>query len=494
MKKTRKIATLLLAVVMLFSLATTAFAADDVSDSVQTYTITAPANSARTYSVYQIFTGDLSDNVLSNVKWGKNGTGEENQDVDQDVLAALAAVNSKNDTEKLAVIQEYVDWESDAFGTVSNDNPLSAPAGYYLIKDNGPVGDGEAYSLFVVEIVNDVTIAPKTGTTEFEKKVKDINDTTDTTTTDWQDSADWDIGDKIPFQLKGTVTSEYDSYKNYYFAFHDVEDSGLTFDASSVKVYVDGNEITSGYELKTTDLDDGCTFEVVFSDLKNIASVKAGSVITVEYESTLNANAVLGSQGNVNKAQLEYSNNPNNEGHGKTVWDNVIVFTYKVVVNKYANSVADGNRLTGAEFTLEKILSDNTTKIIKVVTSEDGTEFTFKGLDDGNYILTETKTPAGYNTIDPITFTVSADHTITWDGNDRAAVLTSLTGTEITGEITFTPDTTAGSLSANVINNSGSTMPETGGMGTTIFYVIGGVLVLGAVVLLVTRKRMNSAE
>lgn len=172
MKHMKKLASFLLALVMVFSLATTAFAADT--------TITAPAGSTRTYDVYQIFTGDLSGKVLSNVKWGKNGTGTVGEAVPQDTLDALAKVNSLSDTEKLAAISKYVNLNSEKFGTVSDGSPLNAPTGYYLIKDNGPVGDGEAYSLYVVQIVGPTTISPKVSTVTSEKKVDDKNDSNTT--------------------------------------------------------------------------------------------------------------------------------------------------------------------------------------------------------------------------------------------------------------------------------------------------------------------------
>lgn len=260
---------------------------------------------------------------------------------------------------------------------------------------------------------------------------------------------------------------------------------------------VDDTEIKNDFEVKTTTTTfaDGCSFEVVFSDLKTITSVKAGSKIRVEYTSTLNDKAVIGDEGNLNKAQLEYSNNPRDtNSKDKTVWDNVVVFTYQVVVNKYANSVAEDNKLTGAEFTLSKKLKDGTSKVITAVKSEEGTRFTFKGLDDGEYTLTETVTPEGYNTIDPITFNVSADHEITWDGTgNRNDLLNSLTGNEVTGEITFAKNANVnGSLVTDIINKSGTVLPSTGGMGTTVFYVVGGGLMAVAVVLLVTKKRMEN--
>lgn len=487
--KMKKLCAILLLIAMTTALAVPAFAAEG------TFTITAPDN-GHTYEVYQIFTGSYSEGILSNVKWGQNGTGTEGEAVTQDVIDALTAVNSKTDTEKLDVIKTYVDLNSDEFGTVAGGKTLEVPAGYYLIKDvDGALEDDQdSYTHFIVEVVGDVTITPKADVPEFEKKVEDTNDTTGTTT-GWQDSADYDIGDKVPFQLKGTVTDNYDDYKVYQFIFHDTESAGLTFDASSVKVYVDGNEITTGFRVESP-AEDGHTFDVVFANLKAISSVHNGSVITVEYESTLNTSAVIGSAGNPNTANLEFSNNPNDEQGGETGEtpdDTVIVFTFKTIINK-----VDGENkpLTGAEFTLEKKIKDDTAEggfrweAVQVVKNDAGTAFTFSGLDDGDYRLTETVTPAGYNTIDPIEFTITAAHDVLSDN----PALTSLNGNAATGEIEFTPSVPDGSLSADIVNQSGATLPETGGMGTTLFYIVGSALVIGAGVLLITKRRMGASH
>ncbi len=344
MRHARKLANLLLALIMVFALATTAFAAENAA-------ISAPTGSTRTYDVYQIFTGNLHEGVLSNIKWGKNGTGTEKTAVDQTTLDALAAVNGKSDTEKLTEIQKYVKLNSEKFGTVSNGNPLTVPTGYYLIKDNGPVNDGEAYSLYVVQVVGLTTISPKVGTTTSDKKVKDTNDSAANSTTDWQDSADYDIGDAVPFKLSATIAQDYANYTHgYKLTFHDKEDAGLSFNASSVKVYVDGEEITSGFTVVTENLGDGCTFEVRFANLKEITSVHAGSVISVEYTSTLDTDAAVGSTGNKNTSHVSYTNNPNDEQageNGETPDDVVIVFTYQTIVNKVTkNPVYDASKDT----------------------------------------------------------------------------------------------------------------------------------------------------
>lgn len=500
-KAMKKLMAALLAVAMVCAMAIPAFA--DGSSSTSTapvttlYTITAPAN-GHTYEIYQIFTGDYDPSnktMLTNIKWGANGTGTTGEAVDQAVLDDLSRVVSyTSDNDKLTVIEKYIDLSTAPLVTITNGGTANdVVGGYYLIKDqDGTVPSSETYTPYIVSVVCDITIKPKSNEVpKFTKKLKDTNDTTGAIS-GWQDSADYDIGDDIPFRLQGTVSKDIDSYKTYYYAFHDKEEAGLTFDPSSVEVFVGdeetGTKITTGYTVDTNPAD-GCTFEIVFDDLKNIPSVTAKSIITVTYKSQLNGNAVLGAQGNVNKAKLEYSNNPRGNGTGTTPWDNVIVFTYKVVVNKVDQ---DNNPLEGAQFTLTK-KTKNGTDVVKTMTIDSSeTQFTLSGLDDGEYTLTETVTPAHYNTISPITFTVTADHTITWETERREDILTSLSGDKKVGEITFSVDKTAGTLTTNVINNIGTTLPGTGGIGTTIFYVIGGGLMVAAAILLITKKRMEN--
>ena len=506
-KAMKKLMAALLAVAMVCAMAIPAFADGSSSTStaaVTRYTITAPKN-GHTYEIYQIFTGDYDasqPSMLANIKWGKNGKGGTAGDaVDQTVLDDLSRVVSyTSDNDKLTVIEKYIDLSTAPLVTITNGGTANdVVGGYYLIKDqDGTVPSSETYTPYIVSVVCDITIKPKSNEVpKFTKKLKDTNDTTGAIS-GWQDSADYDIGDDIPFRLQGTVSKDIDSYKTYYYAFHDVEEKGLTFDPSSVEVHLgdENGAIIPNTDYKVLTKKDGttsdteCTFEIVFDDLKKVSGVTADSTITVTYKSQLNDSAVLGAQGNVNKAQLEYSNNPRGDGKGETPWDNVIVFTYKVVVNKVDQ---DNHPLEGAEFTLTKKLKDGTENVIpmKIDTSNKAL-FTLSGLDDGVYTLTETVTPAHYNTISPITFTVNADHTITWEADPRNTVLTSLSGNTASGEITFTHNETDGSLTTDVVNNIGTTLPGTGGIGTTIFYVIGGGLMVAAAILLITKKRMEN--
>lgn len=475
--------------------------------------ISAPEGSTRTYGVYQIFTGDLSEGILSNVKWGKNAKLPEGAEigklVSEEILGELTAVNSASDIDKLNVIKQYVDLNSDAIGTVSNGSPLRVPTGYYLIKDNGEVGEGESYSLYVVEVVGPTTISPKTGTTEFEKKVKDTNDTIGETS-GWQDSADYDIGDNVPFQLKATLPENVDKYETYKVVFHDTLSKGLTYNEDA-KVYINGVE-AGGFTPKFDTNSDGIT-TLTFScdDVKKLGAGNK-AVITVEYTAELNNEAVIGSAGNPNDAYLEYSNNPNDEGTGVTPNDTVIVFTYKIVVNKITENPdykpeEEGSEefipLKGAGFTLYKkskefkdkyievvIGTDDEGNDIKELKGDDMTTFEWKGLDDGDYKLVETTTPAGYNTIADILFSITAEHEIKSDN----PALTGLSGDVTSGSATFTPSVDNCSLSTDVVNNKGAQLPSTGGMGTTIFYVLGSILVLGTAVLFVVKKRMSVEE
>lgn len=484
----KKVISLILSMAMVLSLTVLSFA--DEAETPTTYSITIN-NSAtgHTYEAYQIFTGDLSGSTLSNIVWG-SGVSSTGQTALGDAANKAESLKTVADAEAFAkAVAPYLT-ETKVSSTPGENGGYvisGLAAGYYLIKD-ADGSEPDAYTSYILKVVKDTTATPKGNVPTVVKKVKDTNDSTGETT-GWQDSADYDIGDSVPFQLKATLADNVKDYTTYKVVFHDTLSKGLTYN-NDAKVYIDGVE-KSGFTVTPTVNNDGTTTLTVSCDDVKALGAGNSSKITVEYTATLNENAVLGSAGNPNKVYLTYSNNPNKSESGNnetkdTPEDTVIVFTYKTVINKVDS---DKQPLTGAEFTLEKY-NKKTDKweAVTVVQNEAGTSFTFKGLDDGNYRLTETKTPNGYNTIDPIEFTVTAEHDTLSDN----PTLTSLSGNATTGEITFTSSTTEGSLSADVVNNSGTTLPETGGIGTTIFYVVGAVLVIGAGVLFVTKRRMSA--
>lgn len=234
-------------------------------------------------------------------------------------------------------------------------NSVLVDSGYYLLVDKGHGGDGstaegEGLSLYLVQIVGDMTVAPKKGHTTSDKKVMDDDNATGN---DWQDSADYDIGDVVPFRLSAIVADDYTNYTNgYKLVFHDKKSNGLTFNKSSVVVKVAGETLTNPanaapyYEVVTEGLDDDCTFEVRFPNLRKISTVSNGTLIEVFYNSTLNEDAVIGqgtdplNQGNPNVSYITYTNNPYDEqfsDNGSTPEDKVTVFTYELIVNKFAN-------------------------------------------------------------------------------------------------------------------------------------------------------------
>ena len=499
MKHMKKFVSLLLTAVMVLAMSMTAFAEGT------NYSITIN-NSAEghTYEAYQIFTGDLSGTTLSNIVWG-SGVSEAGKTALGDAAAKAETLKTEADAKAFAKeVAPYLTTAAGSANTVTDGKYVISglAAGYYLVKDQDGslTGDNDSYTEYIVKVVSNTTATPKSDVPEVQKKVKDINDSTDDAMTDWQDSADHDIGDSVPFQLKATLADNVSSYTTYKVVFHDTLSKGLTYN-NDAKVYIDGKE-TNGFTVTTTVNADGTTTLTVSCDDVKALGAGNSSVITVEYTATLNENAVLGSAGNPNEVYLEYSNNPNKSESGdnetgETPEDVVIVFTYKTIINKVTKNPdydpdVEGSEeyipLTGAEFILEKYNKEtNNWEEITVVKNDEGTTFTFSGLDDGKYRLTETTTPAGYNSIDPIEFTVTAEHDVLSDN----PALTSLSGNATTGELTFTSSTTEGSLSADIVNNAGSTLPETGGMGTTIFYVLGTILVLGAAIMLIAKKRMN---
>lgn len=514
MKVIKKITSLMLVMFMALATMVSVYAADP------TYTITINNEvKGHTYEAYQIFSGSLrtdSDGkkFLGNVAWGSGVT----DDVKTALGDAAAKANSLTSVDKAnAFAKEVASYLGAVAGTSKESNGSytidELEPGYYLIKDkDGTITGNDTYTGYILKVVGNVAVTPKSDKPSVEKKVDDVNDSTNAENEqNWQDSADYDIGDAVPFKLTGTLPSNYADYDTYQYIFHDTLSKGLTYNGDA-KVYVvaKGNEegvdiskyftISSSVdeETKETKLTISC------NDLKVIKEIiDSNKDIIVRYTANLNENANIGSLGNPNEVYLEYSNNPNNGGEGETgntPEDKVIVFTFKTIFNKVDEK---GNALSGAEFTLEKWYGPKGKETagywqtINVVKNEAGTTFTFSGLDDGLYRLTETTTPDGYNTIDPIYFKVIATHDLESDDpklNLLSVVWVDKDGNKIEGELDsgiLNPIDGEGNICANIVNKSGIELPETGGIGTTIFYVVGGAMMLGAAVLFITKKRME---
>lgn len=508
MKRVKRVLALLAAFALVLAMAVPAWA----EEARATYTLTIN-NANGTYEAYQIFSGDLSVNedkkVLSNIQWGSG--------VDATKMGGESAATVAESLTKSALAESFAESlvsnsklsSVKAIAKAKNETAVftGLSAGYYLVK-NSSIDSGKTYTDFILEVVGNTTANHKGDVPDVEKKVEEKNDSTGAATT-WGATADYDVGDEINFELTGTLPESYGRYTTYKYKFDDTM-TNMTYEDGSVKVYYVKDRSTNRIEISsgfTSAWSDGTKkLTVTFDDLKTaVPELAHGDKIVVTYTATLDANAVVGGSGNPNKVKLEYSNNPNDEGTGETPEKAVVVFTYKTIINKVKKGT-DGNNvpLAGAEFTLSKFIASeggrDTVKVndteyhgtwnrgMTVVPTNTGNianVFTFSGLDAGIYRLTETKTPAGYNTIDPVYFEIVA--------TNNGTKVTNMEGKAVNdSEISFTENATDGSLTTDIVNQSGTVLPSTGGMGTTVFYVVGGGLMAVAVVLLVTKKRMEN--
>ena len=532
-KAMKKLMAALLAVAMVCAMAIPAFADGSSSTStaaVTMYTITAP-NNKHTYEIYQIFTGTPSTDTtgkttLSDIKWGKNAASGnvEGTAVSDAVLKALAAVSGTNETAILTEVEKYVNLNGTPAFKATYGSPASVPAGYYLIKDddNATV---DSHTLYLVEVINqNIIIQPKTDVPSVEKKVLENTkyQQNDGFGTGYNDTADYHIGDMVPFKLIGRIP-DMDRYQTYKYVFHDT--LCKAFDApaeSNIKVSLSDSKATLGTDIDSTlytvsvitNTDGETTITVSFPNLKSVIGVAKDKYIVVSYSARLNEKASIGqgTPGNTNEVYLEYSNNPKGTGTGRTPDDKVIVFTYKLDVTKVDGKDAN-TKLEGAKFKLLDVTKTNyakvdttTNKFIGWTSNEaDATElvsdasglFKVIGLDDGTYFLKETLAPSGYNTLaEPIKLVISAN---TNNGQNGLGAVTELTTIDVTvgndpsaSGATTAGNSATGTVNITVENNRGTTLPGTGGIGTTIFYVIGGGLMVAAAILLITKKRMEN--
>lgn len=440
------------------------------------------AKAGETYSIYKIFDVVSYDTSVSPSKivykvtneWkdffaiGNAGvkyiTLDKNDQVSKTSLDASNAADFAKDaiewanTKKIkATASEVADEKGVTFTDVAD--------GYYLVNT----------SLGALCSLNNVTgnnalVSEKNSVPSVEKKVKNGSV--------YDDSNSAKIGDTVDYQTTITITG---NVKNV--VLHDKMEKGLTFDNNSVKVRVDNGDVAvSNYTLTTSNLSDGCTFEIEFKD-DYIANLPAGTQIIVTYSASLNENAVIGTNGNKNDTWLKY-------GNGGSVTDETKTYSYSFDLVKTDNS---NKLLAGAQFelytnknctdkvALVKVGNDYrvasatekaTTKFTSaVIVSNDTSKITVNGLKgETSYWLKEIKAPEGYNELEePYEFIMGADN-----------MSATLNGTQW------------GDGGVHVINNAGTVLPSTGGMGTTVFYVVGGGLMAVAVVLLVTKKRMEN--
>jgi len=506
MKKAKKLTGILLLIAMLFMITAPAMATDGTS-AVAEGTLTGgkitikDAVPTHKYALYQILylesyqpptetekEGKYSYKANSAWKeWLKKNAGEYLEFNDQDYVTWKGQRSEDRVTAFAALLKRNIDKVTavdtkQAPAATGTDNSTvefsELKLGYYLV-------DTTLGSLCSLDTTNPtVEMKEKNEVPKLEKMVKENNE--------WTTQNDANVGDTIEFQATITVQGTAKDY-----VMHDKMDEGLTFDkVTSVELTKNGaaqsTPMTSPTDYRVVNpATDGDTFDVEFTNTF-CGNLQAGDVIVVSYQATLNKNAVKVDKVN-NKAHLEYKDK-NNESHN-TPDSKTETYTWDVAVFKYTQEGNVEKALSGAKFELRKnskaidliksstnnmgqdiyrvamvneIPGSNENKTTEIITNAQG-KFIIQGLDAGTYSLVETVAPSGYNLAAPVTVTIGHD-----------------------GKINVTQQNPNGEDVIKVLNQSGTLLPSTGGMGTTIFYVLGAVLVVGAGVLLVTKKRMSN--
>ena len=501
MKYMKKFMALLAALTLALTMAVPAFAE---TTTPKTYTITIN-NGTGTYAAYQIFKGDLHEKTLSNIEWGDNVT-DEGRTKFGNAADKAKRITTEADAKAFAVdVANYL--TGNPAGEGKDSITVSGP-GYYLIK-NTEVGEGEVFTDYILRVVGDVKVNPKSGKPTLDKQIKHNE------TGAWGVVGDNQIGDTVEFRTITTVPI-VSGYTQYTYVIHDEMSAGLTSNVHSnedvtIKVN-DETVLDKNYYTVTVDPENANKFTVTVDVLKAITDGKMveGNTLYTYYTGILNENAKVYNDGKQdNKAYLVYSNNPHDTTTNKTPEKVVYDWTFKMGVKKVDG--ADDTPLTDAKFVLSKnkgldlgAIGDDgqptkTENLIKLIKNSDDSytvapagyngpvvyvmtagDITINGLDDTTvYYLYETKAPAGYNRLTAaVRFEITATYN---DAGDNCTNVTAMVNNDVQQ-----------SVSVSVRNNKGSTLPSTGGIGTTIFYVIGGGLMAVAAVLLVTKKRMNN--
>lgn len=497
MKLIKKMLAIMFAFMMVVGMGTKVNAQGNESTTATTGKITiSNAVDGQTYSIYKVLELESYDNGegLYSYKpaadWNSffDSTTDENTKKPKGAGSAYITIDSNgyatwiaeiNDANKATFAKLALEY---AKTKVINNNGQKTAKGNTVIFDNLPLGyylvDSSVGALCGLDTTNsEVTIHEKNGTPTVEKKVKE--DSKDT----FESSNTADIGQTLEF--KTTITAQAGA-QNY--VLHDKMDAGLTF-TGTVSVSLKKNdtkpeqilENNKDYVLKTSDLGEICTFHIEFTkDLCD--SLSAGDQIIVSYSAILNENAVVGNAGNKNDTWLKYGNGTD------TAHSSTTTKTYEIPVFKYTGN---NKPLAGAKFTLSKNSNgsdpielikvndetkDLTYRVAKTgekpaateITTPSKGEFVIQGLDADTYYLTEIEAPKGYNKL-------AAPIEVVIDGEGNV----KLNKTEVVATV-------------KVENKTGTLLPSTGGMGTTIIYMAGAILVIASGIVLVSKKKSKA--
>lgn len=549
MKKAGKLLPFLLVLTIVFSLSVTALAAE-------TYTITVDGSGTvanHTFEAYQIFSGDLhaptaneggtASKILSNIVWGTgvNTNAEGFAEAFPESAAAtaeklLTVADAQAFAKKIAPFLSDVHTDCSTKDGSGNYVISGLSAGYYLVKDkdNTLTGANDFYTAYLMKVVANVTATPKGEKPTLEKQIQNNN------TGEWSTTGNvaFQLGDTVNFRIITSVPDISRYPDGYTYIVHDTMTVGftskVTADKASVSIVIDNNPAdTLAGDYYTITLDphgnagETSHFDLTIDISKAIADGKlqAGDKLYINYAAVLNEKAdfyQIGEKTNTNTAQLEYSNNPNGAGTGKTPESKVNAWTFPAIISK-VDGKDNAKTLEGAKFVLSRNpnlkVSDmkcdengvpavttglialfapagqSSTAPYDIATADQITagehityvielgDTTIAGFGEHAYYLYETKAPNGYNLLsEPVKFTFHSSATNDFLAGDPAWITLNDSAIKLTG------------MQFEIANNSGATLPETGGIGTTLFYVIGALLVVGAGVLLVTKKRMGKAD
>lgn len=518
MKKMKKLLSLVLAMMLVLAMGSTAMASQPTSGNNEEQRGRLTVENAipgQTYSIYKIFDlvrysseADEEERAFAykvTDAWEEFVAGDGKNYVTVDERGYItwigqATAERAQEFAKLALAYaetNNISAETETAGADRNVVFSELELGYYLVDST----TGTLCSLDTTQ--TDVVMTEKNKEPAVDKKIKDGENSVDENTAS--------IGDTVEFKV---IIDVKDGAENY--VLHDKMSDGLTFNGvENIKVLLDGVEqeaagkyvaVSGGTETGTEE-DPKCTFEVKFEN-SFLATLTDENVLVVTYTATVNKNAVIAGEGNPNEAKLDYGDDSSTE------WDKTVTKVFDLDIFKYTmlapaeggDPVATG--LAGAKFTLStrdaegkettisfgggKTTDENDVDVYKVVAN--GTEgavteittnekglFRIEGLKAGKYYLTETKAPENYNMLPkPILIEITTDGTV------KIGTIDINTDEETMG------DTPVDRI--EVLNNTGAELPSTGGIGTTIFYVLGGILVVGAGIMLVVKKRMSSEK
>lgn len=485
MKQVKKLASVLLALIMALALTATAFAAQEGPLTGGSITIN-DAVPGQTYNAYQILylesynkdSGAYAYKANSAWEtWLKTQTAYVSFDTQGYVTwvegADAAAFAKLAQAEAAKMTADATDTapaaaEGKTYSTVTFSN---LKLGYYLV-------DTTLGTLCSLDTTNPSVVMQEKN--EAPTNVKTVEEDSNG---NYGEKNDADIGQTVNF--KSTITAQAGA-ENY--VFHDTMSAGLTY-TGVTGITLNGTAVDASNYTVTAPAADGDTFDVTFTQAF-CDTLKAKDQIVISYTATLNENAVIAGDGNPNTSKLSYGDK-GDESHtpsGTTPPSTTTTYTWDVDVFKYTKDGETETALAGAKFTLSKnadgsnpiaLVSEGNNVYRVAKTGETGTvteittdttgKFTIKGLDADTYYLTETAAPAGYNKLaDPVTIVIDEN-----------------------GVVNGTTEAPQGVDEVKVLNQTGAQLPSTGGIGTTLFYVVGGVLVVGAAVLLVTKKRME---